>query len=720
MEIVVRGYSVTQPSTERQPAMANPLCLLNLCRSLQALCVESAIENQLPDFVDSGLYPLPDHLIDPALRYALALYSTAEDGLGPALPAKKVFAALRRSTFTTFDLLPSRTNSQPHHAAALAVLAALSPEQTASILGYILGGSSQRCVFQTIAVSTTNIATARALHQLLTVISASSAARCLTRLEICGTGTSALIVSTRGVRDITRYIGSFGALSVLRMSGLDAVNDENVVELVRAAGPTLKELDLSMTAVSGTGLCAALDAPGAARDSLVCLRLTGTNVDACSLLCLNGMAVLEELAIGWTVAVRPPSAIAGNIATRLSSTATEEAAALLGSILSATCLPNLRQLDVSGATIDVRLSCSSVTHFIMAQATVTDMLNRRLPANLEHLDLSDTTGPTALVASLLFDFAVTSPTLASSLRSINLAGSQVSGWGYGEDDVLPGPGIAVEGGAVVYDVSLSDLCIWFGMMKDMRQLDLSATVMMSSCALAAILSSGCARGIEVLRLRNVRKPSLGSTVRASLHMGDGDAGVHFRALTELDISGSEIGQSEAGLDRFLALCDSGRMQTLRMSGTYGVGDRVVSRAVARFGPSLKLLDVSNTRTSQLLSSKVEDSDGEWETGEGEEGGGGVVEGYDRVPLLPELQHVDARGCQLSASSDVIEFLSTHAPRLIRGELDDGDNTRRTTHTVGRDVALAARGRRIMQDAAARQLPHTPEWRRKDRSRVSFG
>jgi hypothetical protein len=681
-------------------------------RPLQILCIASAIENLLPDCVDSGLFPVPENLVHPALHYALALYSTSIGVCAPALPARMVFAALRRSTFTSFDLL-----SVPN-GMARAVLATLSTEQIASILGSLLTGSSQRCVFDKIAVSTSHIASARALHLLLIAVARAADVGCLTHLEIVGVGTTKPVLWPQHVHDITGFIRARAMLRVLRLCAIEAVSDDNVAELVHAAGPKLHELDLSMTAVTGAGLSAALEASGngaQVRETLVCLRVTATDVDSASLVCLVGMEALEELGIGWTLAVRPDGTTGYSGFEPMSASAAIDAASLhLSSYLSFSSLPSLRQLDMSGATIDLPRISPAITNLVLNRATVSHMFNRRFPIHLEHLDMSLATGSNALVASLIFDFEVTPLTLASSLRSVNLAGSDLSGWGRGDEDTLLGPGLSVGGGVVVHDVSQSDVCVWFGHMQALRELDVSSTNLMSPAALAAILSSGCADRVEVLRLRKIRRPSFVCTLMACLHINLGLSRVHFSALTELDISESELGRDEAELDAFLALCSPQRMQKLRTSGAMFVGDTVARRAVARFGKNVKEMDLSCTAiTSSFLcplhACGSDDDDAEIRRG-GEES--------SHAPLLPVLERVDLRGCKLVDHEDMSRSIALHAPALIHGTLDhEGEPD--TVLVVGENGLLAARGRRIIQSAARRQVSSTPEWRRKDRSRVSF-
>jgi hypothetical protein len=618
----------------------------------------------LPRMVDSGLFALParSHAHE-CLVQAMDLYASPMLS-EPALPVHKIFLALRRSDLPVLDLLG--LCGGPTEA-----LEALSPDRVADIIGAYLAAQSQRCAFKEIAVSSSHVASPRALDLLHTIISLATQSDELTALTLRGGSASAYLISAAHVCKIAKCING---LSVLRLPGLPNVNDSNISLLLDAAGAALTELDISMTGITTSGLSRALTRPVGSmqphiRDSLRFLDLTATSIDETALFCLIGLSALEELRIGWTPVVRPAAHGRGSASDDI-----VELTNMLGSAISTYSMPRLKRLDVSGLTVDLSgalRAAASLEQISLVGANLDDFgpsFLANLPTNLRIIDMTQVTGRSLNAATLI---ARNGASPLALLRVLNLSGSLVAG-------ILAG---RTDSDSEHIDWENNALTAAFRSLSELRELDVSDTSHLSSNAIVAVLSGCCGR-LEILRLRKVRRPNLATAFNKRLRSTS--TLLSFPDLRELDFSDSSFGNEVNGaISAFLTYARE--VSTICLAGTSCVNDDVLGVLELFTSYSIAKLDVSRTAVRSA-----------------------GLNAWKRP--MPNLQVLDFRECSLVDKESVVRFCR-RAPAL-------------DTVLTSFDIATLGVGRASIRARQAIQLVKEandkifiPEWRR--RSRPSF-
>lgn len=344
---------------------------------LQRYCLDALVWH-LPRWHVHGLPPLAPQHASAVLSRALEWYCPG-NGIPDALPAHELFAAVRRTSLPTLDLLAVSANDTAHICTALLTTLVMHE-------------------FETVRFSSSHVAAGQArARALLCELVTGRTAPFVRKLTIRGTGASGGMETSRAMREevLLPFADALVDLKRLELSHLPAVDDHVVSMLMRCA-PNLERLQVSFCSLSGAGLSAILTNTRGfcpPRSSLRSLDLSGCDVDATSLLCLVGMTQLEELVLGWTPAIKPRGALGDD--------AHVDAEVTLSCVVAD--LPKLRLLDLSSACLNLAMIFAAIGSMQHGEIILASSLMRptlcsdyglRLPLHLRVLNLGGTIGLT--------------------------------------------------------------------------------------------------------------------------------------------------------------------------------------------------------------------------------------------------------------------------------------------------------------------------------------
>lgn len=545
------------------------------------------------------------------------------------MPIHRVLSALRYAEFSSLDFC------------LLEQFSRLSPDQVCTVVSSLLTAHSQKCAVEHITISTSHLCSPRALELFGTLVEGASEAGTLSELSILGSGDSANCVSNRYIEILTNSL--HGDLRVLRLPGLSSVSDSNIAAIVRAAGRSLAELDISMTAVTGTGLSRALvcedtipcgqntaDASTSMRSAAIgysrqrpmrnvleVLDITRNSVQLSDLHCLIGMQSLRDLRIGWTPAVGSESNM------RHEGTNTDELSLGLGMIVGTASLPRLRRLDLSGAHVNLSLALQNahgLEELVLVSGVVFQYGNSKsllLPENVKMFTFCQ-----SVCRGFFFtDFAASlSSCCGRALRTLHLNGATMFGR-VSQNTEHPWS----------WNLRVKDA---FDEMTSLRELDISHSHSLSLGFIVHILISKSAVKLTKLRLADFDRPALVSALRSL------EPQLQFSALQQLDVSNSDFFSKRDEFVWFLNAAETGHagLATVRVHNVRLMDDIAAGEILKRSASTLQELDISgNLVTNEFLRSHSKQ--------------------------LPSLRELDVDGCNRVDASELITFCTKYAPQL---------------------------------------------------------